>query len=400
MSLNYQRQKDFQKRKDLEEARKAGRIPAEVDEEGRDINPHLPNYITQAPFYVAQDVPSMKHQYFTNEEKKKQPKIGFNDRFKRGGSLLASKKKATHYRRGACKNCGATGHKAKDCLDRPRRRGAKITGKVSSHDYKKAEYDERELTYDASRDSWANYDPSSYLNTVDKFKKIEAARSKMRVDELKRRLNDATTEEEREHILTTGIKDEDKTIDVVPEDGKVKSTIRNLRQRENIAKYLRNLDPNSAYYDAKTRSMRENPNPNVDPAELEYAGDNFTRYSGDFKDFAEQQKYAYQAFEEGKTDVHFQATPTAAERLHRSFKESKQKELAEAKLRITKKYGQTGFQKPLHRSNQSLSYQKYAPTGQLLPSDTIMFPSSKYEEDIFLANHTSIFGSYWKDGKW
>lgn len=30
-----------------------------------------------------------------------------------------------------------------------------------------------------------------------------------------------------------------------------------------ISQYLRNLDPNSAYYDPKTRSMRENPYSNA-----------------------------------------------------------------------------------------------------------------------------------------
>ena len=36
-------------------------------------------------------------------------------------------------------------------------------------------------------------------------------------------------------------------------------SVRNLRIREDTAKYLRNLDPESAFYDPKTRSMRENP---------------------------------------------------------------------------------------------------------------------------------------------
>ena len=52
----------------------------------------------------------------------------------------------------------------------------------------------------------------------------------------------------------------------------VKATVRNLRIREDTAKYLRNLDPNSAYYDPKTRSMRSNPNPDQNPHELDYAG--------------------------------------------------------------------------------------------------------------------------------
>ena len=42
-------------------------------------------------------------------------------------------------------------------------------------------------------------------------------------------------------------------------DSKQRITVRNLRIREDTAKYLRNLDPNSAYYDPKTRSMRDNP---------------------------------------------------------------------------------------------------------------------------------------------
>lgn len=59
-------------------------------------------------------------------------------------------------------------------------------------------------------------------------------------------------------------KDEDKYVDEVDMpgtkvDSKQRITVRNLRIREDTAKYLRNLDPNSAYYDPKTRSMRDNP---------------------------------------------------------------------------------------------------------------------------------------------
>ena len=52
-------------------------------------------------------------------------------------------------------------------------------------------------------------------------------------------------------------------------DSKTRTTVRNLRIREDTAKYLYNLDPNSAFYDPKTRSMRENPfkNTNKDPSE-------------------------------------------------------------------------------------------------------------------------------------
>jgi hypothetical protein len=38
--------------------------------------------------------------------------------------------------------------------------------------------------------------------------------------------------------------------------------------REDTTKYLINLDPSSAYYDPKTRSMRDNPLQNVPPEEV------------------------------------------------------------------------------------------------------------------------------------
>jgi pre-mRNA-processing factor SLU7 len=48
---------EFRKAQELEEARKAGLAPAAVDEDGKEINPHIPQYMAAAPWYLNNDKP-------------------------------------------------------------------------------------------------------------------------------------------------------------------------------------------------------------------------------------------------------------------------------------------------------------------------------------------------------
>lgn len=64
-------------------------------------------------------------------------------------------------------------------------------------------------------------------------------------------------------------------------DPKVRTAVRNLRQREDVAKYLRNLDPNSAVYNAKSRTMKDNPNPDFHESLQTFKGDNWVKFTGD-----------------------------------------------------------------------------------------------------------------------
>ena len=97
-------------------------------------------------------------------------------------------------------------------------------------------------------------------------------------------------------------------------NNKTRTTVRNLRIREDTAKYLLNLDPDSAYYDAKSRSMRGNPLPFKDPSEVEFAGENFVRHTGEAQEFARIQAYAFEANEKGQavTSKHIETIKRAS----------------------------------------------------------------------------------------
>lgn len=246
---------DWRKAKELEEARKAGTAPAAVDEEGKDINPHIPQYIATAPWYYGTAGPTLKHQRPQSDKEKEQSRI--DEWYKRG---VDQTKVAVKYRKGACENCGAMTHKRKECMERPRKIGAKYSGAAIAPD----EYVQNrlDLSYDGKRDRWSGYNPSEHKAIIEEFQKVEEAKRQLRADKLNAAEKSGEEEDDED-------KDEDKYVDEVDMpgtkvDSKQRITVRNLRIREDTAKYLRNLDPDSAYYDPKTRSMRENPNPGRD----------------------------------------------------------------------------------------------------------------------------------------
>jgi len=78
---------------------------------------------------------------------------------------------------------------------------------------------------------------------------------------------------------------------IASKDPRVKTTIRNLRNREDIAKYLLNYDVNSAYYDPRSRAMREDPNALNPNKNCLFKGENAVRYTGDTAEFLKQEKF-------------------------------------------------------------------------------------------------------------
>lgn len=194
---------DWRKAKELEEARKAGTAPAAVDEEGKDINPHIPQYISSAPWYYNTAGPTLKHQ--RPQDERKQEFSGIDEWYKRG---VDTTKVVTKFRKGACENCGALTHKKIDCMERPRKVGAKYNGAKIAYD----EFVQPKIVsdYDGKRDRWAGYDPANHREIVEEYQKIEQAKRELRAQKLKE--NPDMADEEGED-------DEDKYVDEVDMPG-------------------------------------------------------------------------------------------------------------------------------------------------------------------------------------
>nr|DAD23092.1 TPA_asm: hypothetical protein HUJ06_024555 [Nelumbo nucifera] len=210
-------------------------------------------------------------------------------------------------------------HDKKACMERPKKMGAKWTNKHIAPDEKIETF---ELDYDGKRDRSSNICPDED-DDEDAMKVDEA-----KVDESKQM--DFAKIEKR--VRTTG--------------GGSTGTVRNLRIREDTAKYLLNLDVNSAHYDPKTRFMRDDPLPDVDPNEKFYGGDNQYRVSGQALEFKQLNIHAWEAFEKGQ-DIHMQAASSQAELLFRNYKIIKEKLKSGMKETIMEKYGNATSDKEL-----------------------------------------------------
>ena len=152
------------------------------------------------------------------------------------------------------------------------------------------------MGYAAKRDRWNGYNPNQYKTEVEEsWRTIEDAKEQNKqeiaAEKLKKReikaIEKQTDEAGEVKISSDDSSSENSDIDngntdqFVNRDPKVRIAVKNLRQREDVAKYLRNLDPDSAYYNGKSRTMKDNPNPDLPDNMQTFKGDNWVKFTGD-----------------------------------------------------------------------------------------------------------------------
>ncbi|ODV89224.1 hypothetical protein CANCADRAFT_3856 [Tortispora caseinolytica NRRL Y-17796] len=171
----------------------------------RDLdNPNLPQYVAKTPWYLGEAPVS------TEVAEVERSDLGAT--LKRRLVEDAPKK----FKKGACENCGATNHKTMDCLERPR----KVSAKYSKRFGKNEEIKTNLASYDAKRDRWNDYDANDYEKVLKEYKP-----------------------------------DEKNNVQKEPEVLKPGTYARTLRERHDIAGYLRK--DTVGRYDPKTRTLKE-----------------------------------------------------------------------------------------------------------------------------------------------
>lgn len=421
------------------------------------INPHNPEFITKVPWYLGNHGPTLKHHNIQKNDHvlsltETDELVSRKLEAQREARMSAPK---TVYRKGACKNCGALTHKEKDCLERPRssKTAAWKTGlDIAADEVVLKMENHGKVSYAAKRDSWTGYDPTEYQEVIARHEKMEEERKKEKMKQResmqkvleekarakaerraakaaartnKGKVSDVTSDEvsdasdsdsdsdggsddeDDEDVGKEFLARDDEAVDfqdtMAPQGGLggagMRQTVRNLRIREDTPKYLRNLDLDSAFYDPKSRSMRSNPHPGANPEELPFAGDNFIRYSGDAVKLAQNQLLCWEMQARGE-NIDVVSNPSQAEFLHKVVAEKKATAQSARRKEVLDKYldGQEApTMDPRLRLGQTETYLEYTRDGRIKgPAvQPVSSARTKYEEDVLINNHTSVWGSYY-----
>ncbi|KAK2753715.1 mRNA splicing protein [Onygenales sp. PD_40] len=360
-----------------------------TDVASKERNEYIPSFISKKPFYIDDD--SSANDYLEHQRlQKSKGESKWYDRGKRVGPA------ATKYRKGACENCGSMSHKVKDCLSRPRKLGAKWTGQDIQAD---EAIQKVELDWDAKRDRWNGYDATEYRNVVEEYEELENLKrqAKERAERTQKQLEGDDEEDE------DGAAEEARYAEESDMGRQQSTATRNLRIREDTAKYLVNLDLDSAKYDPKTRTLVDM-GAQSDQAAALVAEENFIKASGDAAEFERAQRYAWESQERGDQDrQHLQANPTSGEYFRKKEKEEAEAKRQAQRKALLEKYGGEQHLQPAPLRDAAVieneRFVEYDETGAIKGAPKKV-AKSRYAEDVLINNHTSVWGSWWSNFAW
>jgi len=149
--------------------------------------------------------------------------------------------------------------------------------------------------------------------------------------------------------------------------------------------------------------MREDPLPNKPDAP--FHGDNFHRSSGDTNQFKALNLHSVHASERGQ-DIHMQGAPSQAEHLYREFKQRKEKLEDKISSKIIDRYGDASANAEAGAPDRDMllgqteTFVEYDRAGRVVNGSGAPAALSRWDEDVLINNHTSVWGSFWSDGQW
>lgn len=323
----------------------------------RENNPYIPRFLNSNPWYATEEsLSNISENALTAPLKKRKPA-------------------ATKFRPGACTNCGAMGHKAKDCMERPRKKGAKFTGQDIQPDIEAVDTN---MSYDSKRDRYNGYDVNEYQKVIEKFE-AKQAKGDDRVNEEYKAKKD-----ELLHKVGYLTGDSEKTGDLYGDEPTV-----SRRDRHDKAHYLDNFstDGLSPLFHPKSAALRKT------EGEINEQGQFVPKLD------KEAEEHKRRLAEADRAKVQLELNPTAS--LLALTKKQQEEEALKKKLQseVLEKYGGSQYmaERPVELATAPVE-------GARIPKDTDQAiggsGKSIYPEDVYPGNHSSVWGSYYKDSKW
>lgn len=345
--------------------RKAGKTQAPVtNQEGDVLNPYIPRFMSSAPWYTKSGEEggeaSLEH---LKKDKTKEQKEEWYVRGQDRSTMDRPKK----FRKGACENCGAMTHKKKECMERPRKVGAKFKAENLQAD---DVVSNPHMTWDSKRDRWNGYDADDFKSVIDEHKMVEELQKLVPGEAPK---SDAAKAAEVEEAIR-------------------KST-RSLRSKDDTAVYLKDLNSETVY-NPGSRTFRT-----ADEGYIDQDGMFVRHTTGEGKEMEELTRIVERQAALGN-QLHLHANPTAAALAAKKIKQEEEDAKNAEKKALEEKYGKQDHVRTRPKEFVPVVTTKKVTETRAKNKDGIAL--SRYDEDIHPGNHTSIWGSYYdkKQGKW